>query len=971
MTSHSESLLPSRSADDERLVPPPSSPAPASFDETIDEATIRIRGARTHNLKNVDLDLPRNRFVVVTGPSGSGKSSLVFDTLFAEGQRQYIETLSVYVRQLIDQMERPDVDSITGLQPTLCIDQNPGSFNPRSTVATVTEIYDYLRLLYARRGEVSCYECGEPIRQQTTEQITERLAALPERTRLMILAPMVRGRRGAHTEVLAEIRKAGLVRIRIDGGLHDVDAAPPLDPRKTHTIEAIIDRIILKDDSTSRIADAVQHACRYGEGVVTVIYQTPGPLGDQEPWHEELASTLYACSKCNLSYEELEPRTFSFNSPYGACGDCDGLGTVERFDIEACWPERNVSANAGGFLPWKHLKKSTVDKQRSALEELLGSAGKSLDDAPESWPASLWERFLHGADRKPKYVGIVDQLEQAYVTDTNEGRREKLASLRGKVRCRTCDGSRLRREANQVRVGGKTIGEATALPIDRALAFFRDEVAPEADEQVARPLLREIVRRLEFLTKVGAEYLSLDRSADTLSGGELQRVRLATNIGSGLCGVCYILDEPSIGLHPRDNARLIAALRDLQRQDNTVVVVEHDEAVMREADRLIDIGPRAGVGGGRVVSQGTVAQVAADPDSPTGRYLSGAARIGSADPASQRRAPTAERLVLTGARTNNLRKVDLELPLGLFVAVTGVSGSGKSSLINETLAPAVARKLGLPGPKPGPHESIRGTGPLKRLIVVDQSPIGRTPRGNAATYTGLFDEIRKVYARTKLARQLGFRTSRFSFNAKGGRCEACQGLGVQRLEMNFLPDLYVECPQCRGRRFNRQTLQVLFRGRSIADVLEMEVDEALEFFGSVESIVKMLQPLADVGLGYLKLGQPATTLSGGEAQRVKLATELARSSTQHTLFVFDEPTLGLHFVDVDRLLNVIRRLVDAGNSVVVIEHHLDLIRQADWVIDLGPDGGGGGGEIVAAGTPEAVAAVERSHTGRFLQAMMR
>ena len=834
----------------------------------------RIRGARVHNLQNVDLDLPRNRMVVITGPSGSGKSSLAFDTLYAEGQRQYIESLSVYARQFLHQLERPDVDLIEGLQPTISIDQRPAIANPRSTVATATELYDYLRLLMARLGEPFCYRCGAPIAQQTTEEIVGDLMALPEGTRLMLLAPLVRGRKGAHEEVFAEIRKAGLVRARVDGQIVDVNEPPKLVRQKKHQIEAVVDRVVIRPMAgvRDRLVESIRLAIKHGGGLVLATFEerTPSP----EPvWRDRLFSTEYACPNCRISYEELEPRTFSFNSPYGACPACEGLG---------------VRAEAEAF--------------------------------------------------------------------------------RGEVPCPACGGARLRPEARAVRIAGKAIHEITAMTVRRARAFFVELRFADDDAPVARPILADIASRLEFLDRVGLDYLTLDRPADTLSGGELQRVRLATGLGSGLVGVCYVLDEPSIGLHPRDNQRLIDALRELQARGNTVVVVEHDEAIMRRADWLVDLGPGAGRHGGRVVAQGTPCQLAQSPHSLTGRYLRGDLCI----PLPERRRPVfkTRALVLEGVATNNLKNLSVQFPLSALVCVTGVSGSGKSSLLNETLARALARRLGGAGPPAGPHASLRGAHRVDKVVQVDQSPIGRTPRSNPATYTGAFDEIRKVFAQTRAARQRGYKASRFSFNVPGGRCEECQGQGQRKIEMNFLPDLHVACPACGGKRFNRQTLEVRYRDHSIADVLDLRVDDAAALFENFPGLCRLLGCLQQVGLGYITLGQPSTTLSGGEAQRVKLAAELGRADTGRTVYILDEPTTGLHFHDIQQLLAVLNRLVDLGNTVLVIEHHLDVIKTADWIIDLGPEGGERGGYLVATGTPEQVAAVEHSHTGRSLRAVL-
>ena len=815
-----------------------------------------------HNLRDVDLDIPRDAITVITGVSGSGKSSLAFDTLYAEGQRQYIDSLSAYARQFLDQIPRPDVDSITGLAPTLAIDQKPGSTGARSTVATVTEIYDYLRLLYARVGTPHCAQCGSAIASQSDEAIRQSLLTLPQSTKLVLLAPMVRGRRGAHRDVLESIQQAGLIRVRVDGEIQLVEEVPPLAPRKNHTIEAVVDRIVIRDGIEARIAESVDLALRLGSGLLATIVSTDG-----DQWRESIYSTAMACVDCGASFEEIEPRTFSFNSPYGACPSCDGLGVVDED---------------------------------------------------------------------------------------------------GRV-CPQCEGGRLRPEALAVRINDLPIHHLAAMPLRQAADWIGKLQAslPKMQSAVARPIQREVLRRLKFLSQVGVDYLTLDRAADSLSGGELQRVRLATSIGSGLVGVCYVLDEPSIGLHPADHDRLIGCVRELQRHGNTIVIVEHDEATMRAADFLVDIGPGAGRHGGRIVSQGTPDEVADDPGSVTGKYLRGEARVTIEK--SHRDPDASPRIVLRGVTTHNLKNVDAAFPTGCLVGVSGVSGSGKSSLVNDTLYPALARSLGLVTPAPGPLESLEGAELIDKLIPIDQAPIGRSPRSCPATYSGALDEIRKVFAATREAKTRGFTASRFSFNSRAGQCELCKGHGVERIEMNFLSDLFVTCTRCGGRRFNRQTLQVRFKGASVADVLEMSIDQAAEFFENVSKIQRLLKSLQQVGLGYLHLGQSSTTLSGGEAQRIKLGTELAKSSTGRTLYLLDEPTTGLHFADVQRLVNVLQQLVDAGNTVIVIEHNFDLLATCDWIIDLGPEGGERGGNLLVEGTPQTVAKTKGNKTARYLK----
>ncbi|MDD5452861.1 MAG: excinuclease ABC subunit UvrA [Candidatus Bipolaricaulis sp.] len=927
-----------------------------------------IRGAREHNLKGIDVEIPRDRLVVITGISGSGKSSLAFDTIYAEGQRRYVESLSAYARQFLGLMQKPNVDFIEGLSPAISIDQKSRSHNPRSTVGTVTEIHDYLRLLFARIGHPHCPQCGQPIERQTAQQITDQVMALPEGTAVQIMAPVIQGRKGEYKNLFDDLKREGFVRVRVDGALRTLYEQIELDRNKRHNVEIVLDRIKVTDKKRSRIGDSIETALRYGQGLAIVEVVGQG---------ERLYSEHFACTTCGVSLPEIEPRLFSFNSPFGACPTCDGLGVRMVVDPDLVIDPRR-SLREGGLLPWASTKSRWI---AALLDGVCRAYGIDPDRPLGQLPPAKLHVLLYGTNGEPveftytttygrtrtyqrPFEGLIPALERNYRETTSEEAREGIEQYLSALPCEACHGARLRPEALAVTVGGKSLWDVTRLPVREALAFFTSLALTEREQLIAHQILKEVRSRLQFMVDVGLDYLTLDRSAGTLAGGEAQRIRLATQIGSQLTGVLYVLDEPSVGLHARDNRKLLSTLKRLRDLGNTVLVVEHDEETMREADYLVDLGPGAGIHGGYVVATGTPDEVAAEPRSLTGQYLAGTRRIPI--PSARRRAD-GRWLVVRGAREHNLKGIDVRFPVGLFTCITGVSGSGKSTLAEEILYRGLAWRLGYMVGKPGLHDGIEGVQYFDKAIEIDQSPIGRTPRSNPATYTKAFDPIREVFAATPEARMRGYEPGRFSFNVRGGRCEACQGQGKVKIEMHFLPDVYVPCEVCHGTRYNTETLAVRYKGRTIAEVLEMTVEEALGFFSPIPPIREKLQTLYDVGLGYIKLGQPATELSGGEAQRVKLARELARRATGRTLYILDEPTTGLHPEDVRKLLSVLHRLVDVGNTVVVIEHNLDVVKTADWIIDLGPEGGEEGGRVIAEGPPEAVVGVPASYTGQFLR----
>ncbi|MER2128460.1 excinuclease ABC subunit UvrA [Solibacillus sp.] len=933
---------------------------------------IVVQGARAHNLKNIDVTIPRDKIVVVTGLSGSGKSSLAFDTIYAEGQRRYVESLSAYARQFLGQMDKPDVDTIEGLSPAISIDQKTTSRNPRSTVGTVTEIYDYLRLLFARIGKAYCPTHGVEISSQTIEQMVDRLMEYPERTKIQLLAPVIEGKKGTHVKLIEDLKKQGFVRIRLNGELRDLDDHIELDKNKKHTIEVVVDRVVMKEGIESRLSDSLEAALKIAEGRVLVDVME----------HEELLfSEHHACPQCGFSIGELEPRMFSFNSPFGACPSCDGLGSTDKADLDLVIPDWDLSLLENAIAPWQSVSSNYYP-------QLLASVCRHYDipmDVPvKDIPKAQMDKILYGSGKEKirfdytndygsvhkkdvVFEGVIPNIERRYKDSSSDYTREAMQKFMTEQPCVSCKGHRLKPETLAVKIQDQNISEATRHSIQEMYDFFSSVELTEKEKQIAKLIIREVIERLRFLLDVGLNYLTLARNAGSLSGGEAQRIRLATQIGSRLSGVLYILDEPSIGLHQRDNNRLIATLENMRDLGNTLIIVEHDEDTMMAADHLIDIGPGAGVHGGQIIAQGTPKQVMKNKDSITGQYLSGKKFI----PLPQeRRKSDGRKITIKGAAENNLKKVNVDIPLGQFIAVTGVSGSGKSTLVNEILYKSLASKLNRAKVKPGAHKSIEGLEQLEKVIDVDQSPIGRTPRSNPATYIGVFDDIRDVFAMTNEAKIRGYKKGRFSFNVKGGRCEACRGDGIIKIEMHFLPDVYVPCEICHGKRYNRETLEVKYKEKNIADILEMTVEDALEFFGNLPKIQRKLQTIVDVGLGYVKLGQPATTLSGGEAQRVKLASELHRRSNGKSFYILDEPTTGLHVDDIARLLKVLQRLVDNGETVLVIEHNLDVIKTVDHIIDLGPEGGDGGGTILATGTPEQIAEVKGSYTGHYLKPIL-
>ncbi len=926
------------------------------------ENYIVIRGAKEHNLKNINLKLPRNKLIVVTGLSGSGKSSLAFDTIYAEGQRRYVESLSSYARQFLEQLQKPDVEYIEGLSPAIAIEQRTAGGNPRSTVATQTELYDYLRLIFARIGSVFCYQCGEPINRQSSQEIIEKIMSLPQGSEIQVLASLVKGRKGEYRDIFSQIQKSGFVRCRADGEIYELPVKIKLAKYKIHNIEVVVDRLVIKPQIKSRLTDSVETALKVGKGIVIIALNKKPDL---------VFSEQYACSKCGINYAEVEPRVFSFNSPYGACPDCNGLGIKLEFDPDLVIPDKNKSINEGAIAPWKRGGRGYILYYRWLIRELSSQMRFDLDAPFKHLKKETQKAILYGSQEyvgsKP-YEGVIPHLERLFRQTDSDYLKEEISRFMSSLPCPTCQGTRLKKESLAVKINNKNIAEITQISIKEAQHFFKNLNLNERQKIIAHAVLKEIIQRLQFCIDVGLDYLTLDRKSSSLSGGEAQRIRLATQVGSGLVGVLYILDEPSIGLHQRDNTKLLATLKSLRDLGNTLIIVEHDEATIRSADYIVDLGPGAGRHGGEIVFAGDKKGLLKSKNSLTAQYLRGELKI--AAPSKRRLWRQLNKLSIKGAREHNLKNIDVDFPLGIFIGITGVSGSGKSTLIDEILFRSLAKKIYNSKEKPGLHKDIVGWQNIDKVIVVDQSPIGRTPRSNPATYTGVYSHIRDLFSSLPEARMRGYKPGRFSFNVKGGRCEACQGDGIKKIEMHFLPDIYVKCDVCKGKRFNDATLEVKYKGKNISEILEMTIEEAMDLFANIPKVRNIFEYLYDVGLGYIQLGQPATTLSGGEAQRVKLSSELSKRSTGKTLYILDEPTTGLHFADVAKLVSVLQRLVDKGNTVCVIEHNLEVIKCVDYIIDLGPEGGDKGGEVVAYGSPEEIVKNKESYTGQFLRKVL-